>query len=232
MFVQRVDFCWLNNGTVYALFVPRQGYRGLGMTISAIQQAYAAHYSSGAAKTAADGNAVPATDAQKSTTEEVQLSAQGRLLSQLPELILPTLENIQTLSDSLSKDLNKLFSDAGIATTPAVEFEVNPYNAEITVKGEREDKQQITELLEQNPQIERQIRDIAAISSHYEGMSRAMEADRAYRAANNPAEVNQVIAKYASIYSGHQPVAHYSLLFDDSGVNVRSDGKPLMSSSS
>jgi hypothetical protein len=55
-------------------------------------------------------------------------------------------------------------------------------------------------------------------------MDKAMEADKAYRAAHSTAEINNVVARYSSIYSGQTQVTDFSLLFDGSDVQVKANG--------
>lgn len=173
---------------------------------------------------------MPVAASGNSTTDTVRLSMQGKSLSELPPLMLPTRENARKLSSALSDDLKNLFSQAGINPNPAVEFAVDSYTGKVSVKGNRPDAQQIAELIKENPDIELRIHNVAAISSHVVSFDKAMEADKAYRAAQSTAEVNNVIARYSSIYSGQTKVTDFSLVFNGSNVQVNADGAAWLSS--
>jgi hypothetical protein len=75
-----------------------------------------------------------------------------------------------------------------------------------------------------------QIHNIAAISSHIGPIEKAMQANGEYRAANTQAELNNVIAKYSSVYSGKQDVIDFSLVFNGDDVQIQANGTPWMSS--
>jgi hypothetical protein len=178
------------------------------MNINAIQQSYGVSQTPSTAKNADDGSSFPGAASNNGTADTVNLSTQGKSLSELPPLLLPTPENVQKLSAALSDDLKKLFSQAGINPNPPVEFDVDSYTGKVSVKGNRPDAQQIAELIKKNPDVELQIHNVAAISSH-------------------------VVAMAAASSSGYglQPkVTDFSLLFNGTDVQVNADGAKWMSS--
>jgi len=198
------------------------------MNISPVAQSYGVSQISNATRLASGAKEADASGIQ-GTTDTVQLSTQGKTLAELPPLLLPTRENVQKLSKSLSTDLQNLFSAAGINPKPDVQFDVNPYTGEVSVANNRPDAQKIAGLIKSNPDIEMKIHNIAALSSHVVAMGPAMEADAAYRAANSPEEIRNVVAKYSSVYSGYVKVTDFSLLFNGSDVQVNADGASWLS---
>ena len=200
------------------------------MNIDSIQQSHGVSRISKAAKNASGGDNLPVAASNNGTADTAHLSVQGKSLSELPPLMLPTRENVQKLSASLSDDLKNLFAQAGINPNPAVEFDVDSYTGKVSVKGDRPDAQQITELIKKNPDVEMKIHNVAAISSHVVAMGKAMEADTAYRAAQSTAEINNVIAKYASVYSGQTKVTDFSLVFNGADIQVNADGAAWLNS--
>lgn len=196
------------------------------MNIGSVAQAYGVAQTSNASR-ASSGAKEP--DSPGSAADTVQFSAQGKTLAELPPLMLPTRANVQKLSGELAADLKNLFHEAGIDAKPDVGFEVGPYTGKVSVKNNRPDAQKIAELIKSNPEIEMKIHNVAALSSHVVAMGPAMEADAAYRAANSDEEVRNVIAKYASVYSGYVKVTDFSLTFDGSDLQVNADGSPWLS---
>ena len=154
------------------------------------------------------------------TDNTVHLSAQGKTLSGLPPLILPTRENVQKLSAALSDSLNELLSGAGISPEPAVEFDVNSYTGKVSVKDNRPDAQKLAKLLKENPDIELQIHNIAGISSHVVAIGQAMEA----RASRN------ALAQYAYIHGIQTEAVNFSLIFNGKNVQINADGAAWLSS--
>ena len=201
------------------------------MDINAVQRSCGMVPSQRPAKAACRGNNLPAGAINSGTACKVDLSARAKSLSGLPPLMFPSRENVQKLSASLAGDLKELFSQAGISSTPPVEFTVDSYTGQVGVKGNRPDAGQIEDLIKENPAIELQIHNVAAMSSHVVGLEKAMEAAQAYRAAESAAEIDQVIARYASIYnqSGPPQVVDFSLVFNGEDVQVHADGEPWKS---
>ena len=200
------------------------------MHINAMQQSYGVQQTPGMARSAGGGNGLPGAASNKGAADTVSLSTQGVSLSRLPPLMLPTRENVQKLSASLSEDLKNLFSEAGINPNPPVEFDVDPYSGKVSVKANRPDAPQIAELIKNNREVEMKIHNVAALSSHVVAMAKAMEASSAYQAAQTPAEIDQVLAKYSSVFNGQTEVIDFSLVFNGEDVQVNADGKSWMSS--
>lgn len=201
------------------------------MNINAIQQPRGVTQSQEASRKServSAGSTEEATSSQEAGT--VKLSSHAKALADFPPLLLPNRENVQKLSSALSEDLKKLFNEAGIDSTPPVEFAVDPYTGQVSVKGNRPDTQQIADLVKGHRDIEMQIRNIAGMSSHVVALGKAMEASQAYRAAQSAAEVNNVIARYSSVYSGHIDVHNFSLVFNGVDVQVNADGQTWMTS--
>lgn len=202
---------------------------GCSMNINAIQQSYRMAQTTGAVKNTDRGNNLSIASSSTDATENVSLSTKGKLLAEKP-LLSPTRENVQKLSSALYEDLKELFDQAGINSNPPVEFDVDSYTGKVSVKGNRPDAQQIAEMIKKNPDIEMQIHNIAAISSHIGPMEKAMQANDAYRAAKTQAELNNVIAKYSSVYSGKLDATDFSLVFNGDDVQIQANGTPWISS--
>ncbi|HZW26774.1 MAG TPA: hypothetical protein VFF26_14945 [Gallionella sp.] len=198
------------------------------MNIGSVAQTYGVAQTPTVSRSAS-GAREPDSSDSKGSTDTVQFSSQGKTLAELPPLLLPTRENVQKLSNELSADLKNLFNGAGIDPKPEVEFEVDSYTGKVSVKNNRPDAQKIAELIKNNPDIEMKIHNVAALSSHVVAMGPAMEADAAYRAANSEAEIRNVVAKYASVYSGYVKVTDFSLSFNGSDLQVNADGAPWLS---
>ena len=207
-------------------------YPGHGMNINATQQSYGITQATATAKNADSGNSLPGTASNNGAADTVNFSTRGQTLSELPAFMLPTRANAQKLAVALSEDLKGLFSTAGINPSPPVEFAVDSYTGKVSVKGNRPDAQQITELMEKNPDVAMQIHNVAAISSHIGPLDKAIEASNAFRAAETTQEINNLIAKYSSILSGQTEVADFSLVFNGVDVQINADGKLWMSSKS
>lgn len=192
-----------------------QGYAAKLLT-SAVDRIFHSDRTNSTARTSLNS---AATSGKTTGPDTIQLSAKSRLLA-MNDLLLPTASNIQTLSAALSKDLNALFSEAGISTKPPVEIDVDEKTMDITVKGERPDKEKISALIDSNEKIKNQIRTLAAISSHAAGMEESLKFQKEYMASSNP---EGVVQKYSALFNS-QKVNDLSFLFDGSSIHTFSNG--------
>lgn len=160
---------------------------------------------------------------EKSGCDSIQLSAKSRLLSQ--ELILPTRENVARLSADLSGTLGAFLSRSGIDAQPPIEFSLDA-NGEIQVEGNRSDRERILEKVNSDEGMKKQIRTLAAISSHAVAMEESLRFQSEYRASSDPAAV---VAKYSYLFNSGQPLQSVSLRFDGNTVDVMANGNPWLS---
>ncbi len=130
----------------------------------------------------------------------VTLSATGRGLAALPDLMLPNPVTVRQLATDLARMAGKIFREANVPSTPPVEFTTDG-GGRIHVGGDRADKAKIESLLAENPELERAVRDLNAISSHAHAIHTQghLEFSAEYQASDNP---QAVVAKYSRLFSG------------------------------
>ena len=195
--------------------------------IESIAQGYAARFISSVAgriltsdKTGDDAAGCSVASSGKAGPDTISISAKSRLLS-TNDLPLPTAATVQALSATLSQDLKTLLAGAGIGTEAPVEIDVDDRTMEITVKGDRPDKDKIEALIDGDEKIKHEIRTLAAISSHAVATARSAEFQKAYLASTN---AESVVAKYADLFQ-QQKGHDISLSFDNTGIHVLANGK-------
>lgn len=135
-----------------------------------------------------------------SGSARVTLSAAGRGLASLPELMLPNPVTVRQLATDLARMAGKIFREASVPATPPVEFTTDG-GGRVRVGGDRSDKAQIESLLAENPEFENAVRDLNAISSHTHAIHTQghLEFSAEYQASDNP---QAVVAKYSRLFSG------------------------------
>ena len=173
-----------------------------------------------------------AEDQTASASAMVTISDAAKQLNLNEQLQLPNPENIRKLSAALTDNLNSLLASAGIKTEPAVSFEIDVNSAHVTVKGNRPDILTIEALVNADKSVQRQMHDVAALSSHAVAMAASMQFNTEYAAAGRKAEIDTVLAKYAGLLGGQQRFAAITLGFDGSGIQVNADGKPWLPTAS
>lgn len=152
--------------------------------------------------------------------DTVHLSRQGRLLALDEPLLLPSAANVRKMAAALSDGLHHAFHASGISPHPPVEFDVDETNGEIRVKGNRADLHRIVTLLDANPHLRRQIRNVAAISRHAIHMHLRMKLQHDCRAG---IDTTNAATKYAQSFGEQKPM-DLCLHFDNEGIQVLAYG--------
>lgn len=147
---------------------------------------------------AASARAAAAVDDTGSA--RVTLSAAGRGLAALPDVMQPNPVTVRQLATDLALMAGKIFREANLPAAPAVEFATDG-SGRIHVGGNREDKAQIESLLAENPELAQAVRDLNAISSHANAIHTQghLELSAEYQASDDP---QAVAAKYSRLFSG------------------------------
>lgn len=150
--------------------------------------------------TAKAASARGAATVEDTGSARVTLSAAGRGLASLPELMLPNPVTVRQLATDLARMAGKIFREANVPPTPPVEFTTDG-SGRIHVGGDRADKARIESLLTENPELERAVRDLNAISSHAHAIHTQghLEFSAEYQASDDP---QAVVAKYSRLFSG------------------------------
>lgn len=154
--------------------------------------------------------------------DTLTISGKGKLLAE-NELLLPTASNIQALSAALSHNISTLLTSAGISST-SCDIDVDERTMEIAVKGEGSERAVIAKAIDGNEEIKKQIRTLAAISSHAAGMADSLKFQKEYAASTNP---GSVVSRYAALFGQHS-VNDVSLHFDGTAVTVLANGKDIL----
>lgn len=160
---------------------------------------------------------------------EAEISTTGLLINQLNDrnlnsssLIAPSLENLKRLTSELAPKLQEFTSKYNIPTEPPLEFQIEP-SGKLTLRGDRADEDAILQELAANPQLERAVRNTAAIASHAFTLAveRHYEFQQEYRTSNNP---EAVVAKYSELF-GPRKDHDIALRFSSSGVSILGNGQ-------
>lgn len=189
------------------------------MSLNTVQPSYGLQKPSRMAMAGA-GDGSPVSPGDGNVTDTVRLSDQGKMMSKLSVGMPPTPENVRKLSARLAGELKILFRQSAIDTRPGVRFEVDSRSGEVSVGGNRPDAPRIAALIGSQPDIERQIQDIAALSRHVVVAEQGADSRLANRMAQNAAQISSVIADYASRFSDRNETQAFSLIPDRRAGNT------------
>ncbi len=181
------------------------------VSLKSVQEPQGLHPPPTAAKTSA-GNGMP--PASGNVPDSVRLSSQGKMLSRMSELTPPSAGDVRKLSETLARELTSLFRANGIDAKSKVVFEVDPSSGKVGVKDNRQDAANISELVAARPDIGRQIRAIAALSTHLFVSEQGADSRLANRMAQSAAQVNAFLTAYSPPSSQENGAQTFSTLPD------------------
>lgn len=157
----------------------------------------------------------------------ITLSAAGRGLASMPELMQPNSLTVRQLATELARTAGKIFRDADIAPTPPVEFRVDGAGG-IHVGGEREDRARVEALLAETPELAQAVRNLNGIASHAHAIEAQGHAafSAEYQASSEP---QAVVARYGHLFSGMLR-NDTSVVLDGERVDVVANGQRWVTS--
>ncbi len=171
----------------------------------------------------AGGNAekVSAADEQPASGTKLRIVMHdqwGRLADEL------SVANMQKLSDDLGKKLRAAFREAGLGTSPKVEFSVA--GGEIQAKGARGDLAEIEKLVNGDQDIKENIQRLAYVTEEMSSFVKKghLNFAREYRQASDP---RAVVARYSHLFSGLSLPPSPSTISFDNGVSMTWEGKKV-----
>lgn len=144
----------------------------------------------------------------------------------LPPLLMPSQRNIDALSSHISSAMSKLLADNGIPSAPANITYDSQGKMQLPADYPYADK--FRQALEKNPALDRELHTVNALTSHMVEMNKSLPFQQEYAATSSQAEVDAVIAKYASLLSGNRLSSSIALEFSATGhLTMTADGKAI-----
>ncbi|MGD8782413.1 MAG: hypothetical protein PVH88_26085 [Ignavibacteria bacterium] len=158
------------------------------------------------------------------TSSSVNNNSESSLLSKLDNLMLPTLENLQELTSELEEKLSEFLSESGISSDPPFDLCMHHSSSDnsVVVEGDREDIEEITKLLNEDPEMKQMISNVYAIGSHVINMAEGLEFQQEYIESDNP---ESVVAKYSYLFNDNREMHSFSLRYADNSLQILSDNQ-------
>lgn len=118
----------------------------------------------------------------------------------LPPLLYPTQRNIEVLAEHITQKMPEFLSRNNISKAPAsISYDLR---GQIQLPDDYAEAQAFQAALDQDPVLDRQLRTVAALSSTWAALNKAIPFQQEYAAATSPAQIQAVIAKYSHLFSG------------------------------
>lgn len=136
------------------------------------------------------------------------------------KIILPTMANVQTLTNGMNDIMNDLYAKHGLEKDPPVELSYSYAENKVKVSGNRDDAAEIEELINSDPETKEYTRTYLAISETAMAIQESIEFQEEYRNSNNP---EAVVAKYSYLFDQNRHHAEATYMFG-SEPSLLSDG--------
>jgi hypothetical protein len=179
------------------------------VSLNSVQPPHGLHPPPNAVKTSS-GNGVPSGPGN--AADSVRLSSQGRMLSKMTDIAPPSPGDVRKLSETLARELKSLFRENALDAKSGVVFEADPSSGKVGVKENRQDAREIAALIAAHPELERQIRAIAALSTHLFLSEQGADSRLANRMAQSAAQVSAFVTAHAPAFSQEKDAQAFSMI--------------------
>jgi hypothetical protein len=179
------------------------------VSLNSVQAPHGLHPPQNAARTSS-ANGVPLGSGN--AADSVRLSSQGKMLSKMSDLAPPSPADVRKLSETLARDLKSLFRANAVDAKSGVVFETDASTGKVGVKENRQDAREIAALIAAHPDVERQIRAIAALSTHLFVSEQGADSRLANRMAQSAAQVSAFVSTYAPTFGQRNDAQAFSMI--------------------
>lgn len=142
--------------------------------------------------------------------EKAKAAAESGVILKGEAITIPTPERLMADTSKLYNGLDELFAKYGIEKDPPVSFDVAS-DGEIKVKGDRDDLEEIEKLVNEDPEIKRQIQNVTASAEIIAELARSAAFSNSIADSDNP---EAIAAKYSNYTSGKSHI-RYSLIYGE-----------------
>lgn len=151
-------------------------------------------------------------------------SVQTRLLD--TPLLVPSAKNIEILSKHASSRFKQMLEDHGIPSPPdTIRY---GRNGAMILPENYPYADKLKQALEENPGLDRELRTVNALTSHYVELQKLKPLHEGLAAAKSQAEIDKVIAKYNHLLAGNRTNSTIALRFSNDGIlEPFANGKPV-----
>ena len=152
-----------------------------------------------------------------------------RLIDDLPPLLLPSAANINAISEHVAPRFEKMLKEYNIPSAPDNITYDNEGNMQLPDDYPYSDE--LTAALEANPGIDRELRTIHALTSHYVELQKLIPFQEEYSSATSQEQINAILNKYSHLFNsngGNKDYSEISLEFTgDGSLSLKADGQDV-----
>lgn len=143
----------------------------------------------------------------------------------LAPLLLPTSANIDALATHAAQAFKQFLADHDIPAAPSTISYASDGTMQLPNDYPHADA--LRQALADDPAMERELRTLNALTSHFAAMKPSLAFSQEYTAAQSSTSVDAVLARYSYLFSSHRQSANTALAFSPDGtLTPMADGKP------
>ena len=141
-------------------------------------------------------------------------------------LLIPSAGNIQALTQHASARFKDLLAAYDIPSAPqTITYD---QKGEAVLPRDYPYADELKQALADNPGLDKELRTLNALSSHYVGLQRVQAFQDEYAKAQSQAEIDAVLRKHSDLFGPNRRHASIALNFSPSGdISVTAGGAPL-----
>ena len=147
-------------------------------------------------------------------------------LMDLPPLLIPNRENIETFARQISDAFPGFLSRYDIPTAPET-ITFDNYG-KLQVPADYPYATELKQALAENPTLVEELRTVHALSSHFAGMQEGAAFRQEHARTSTAAEAAAVVAKYSYLFDDDRQPSIIAIRFSSSGgLHITADGEDL-----
>ncbi len=169
------------------------------------------------------GDQVWDLDAQYGSEKPPRINAKS--LMDVP-FLMPSADNIKALSEHSSERFKAMLEANDIPKAPEeIKFDSE---GKMVLPPDYAYADELKKALEETPGLERELRDLNALTSHYVEIQKRMPMIEAVNEANSQAEVDAILAQYQHLLTDNGNYSSIALKFAEDGtLSLSADGQPV-----
>ena len=163
---------------------------------------------------------------ERFSNEPQKFAKSLNLMEAAQDILLPTAENVKAIAAHAGDRLKDLLVEYNIPQGPSKITYDN--TGHMQLPSDYAYKEELTQALEENPGLARELSSLNALSSHAAGLKQSLAFSAEYSQAPSRSQAEAIIAKYPDLFSGGSHDWNIALNFSDKGdLFVTAGGKEM-----
>ncbi|WP_209003956.1 hypothetical protein [Labrenzia sp. CE80] len=139
--------------------------------------------------------------------------------------LLPSADNIAALTEHASARFQQVLDSYGIPAPDNISYDER---GNMKLPADYQYRDELEQALEENPGLDRELRTLNALASHYAEIQKLAPFREEYSAAGTQAEIDAVLQRYNHLLKDNNSYSKIALNFSDDGsISLTADGNEI-----